>query len=98
MHIIIKNLTEYHRSLGLHIDMYHLDSGFWHSAHKDGHCDGVTASNWSASEFHWPHTAGPDGRIGDGLSSKCGVCATIDIEHWKLAKTVYFFQGVGLSG
>lgn len=73
MHIIIKNLTEYHRSLGLHIDMYHLDSGFWHSAHADGHCDGVTASNWSASEFHWPHTTGPDGRIGDGLSSKCDV-------------------------
>ena len=28
------------RFSGLHIDLYHLDSGFWHSAHADGHCDG----------------------------------------------------------
>ena len=66
MHLTIKALQAYHRSLGLNIDMYHLDSGFWHSAHKDGHCDGVTASNWSASEFHWPHVH----IIGDGLGSK----------------------------
>ena len=70
MHIIMKNLTDYHTSLGLNITMYHLDSGWWHSAHADGHCDGVTASNWSASQFHWPHTTGPDGRYGDGLGSK----------------------------
>ena len=63
MHEVIRNLTEYHRSLGLNITMYHLDSGFWHSAHADGHCDGVTASNWSASEFHWPSVS----RLGDGL-------------------------------
>ena len=54
MHVIIRNLTAYHRSLGLQIDMYHLDSGFWHSAEPNGTCDGVVASNWSASEFHWP--------------------------------------------
>ena len=70
MHLTIKALQKYHRELGLHIDMYHLDSGFWHSAHSDGHCDGVTASNWSASEFHWPHTTGADGRVGDGLGQK----------------------------
>ena len=65
-----RNLTEYHKSIGLNITMYHLDSGWWHSAHADGHCDGVTASNWSASQFHWPHTTGPDGKYGDGLSTK----------------------------
>jgi hypothetical protein len=71
MHVTVKALQAYHASIGLHIDMYHLDSGYWHSAHSDGHCDGVTASNWSASEFHWPHTNGhPDSRIGDGLGSK----------------------------
>ena len=41
MHITIKDLKAYHKSIGLRIDMYHLDSGFWHSAHSDGHCDGV---------------------------------------------------------
>jgi hypothetical protein len=40
MHITIKALKAYHKKLGLHIDLYHLDSGFWHSAHADGHCDG----------------------------------------------------------
>eukprot|EP01043_Picozoa_sp_COSAG02_P010670 COSAG02_NODE_380_length_23483_cov_8.034382_8_plen_74_part_00 len=41
MHTTIRDLKAYHKSIGLHIDMYHLDSGFWHSAHADGHCDGV---------------------------------------------------------
>lgn len=40
MHVTIKALKAYHKSLGLHLDLYHLDSGFWHSAHADGHCDG----------------------------------------------------------
>ena len=68
MHVTIKALKAYHNSIGLHIDMYHLDSGFWHSAHADGHCDGVTAANWSASEFHWPHVD----QIGDGLGEPPG--------------------------
>jgi hypothetical protein len=46
MHITIKNLKAYHKSIGLHIDMYHLDSGFWHSAHSDGRCDGI---NWTTN-------------------------------------------------
>jgi hypothetical protein len=66
MHTVIKALKAYHASIGLQIDMYHLDSGFWHSAEPDGHCDGVIASNWSASEFHWPHVD----QYGDGLGPK----------------------------
>ena len=66
MHLVIKALKAYHASIGLQIDMYHLDSGFWHSAEPDGHCDGVVASNWSASEFHWPHVD----QVGDGLGPK----------------------------
>jgi hypothetical protein len=34
---------------------------FWHSHHSDGHCDGVTASNWSHSAFHWPQGLGEAG-------------------------------------
>jgi hypothetical protein len=30
----------------------------------------VTASNWSASEFHWPHTHGEGSVVGDGLGSR----------------------------
>eukprot|EP00947_MAST-08B_sp_MAST-8B-sp1_P003239 g3239.t1 len=83
MHLTIAALQQYHRSLGLDIEMYHLDSGFWHSSHSDGHCDGVTASNWSASEFHWPHTSG--GPIGDGLGSKVwGVPGTKGSISWQM--------------
>ena len=81
MHIVIKSLKEYHKKLGLHIDMYHLDSGFWHSAHADGHCDGVTAANWSASEFHWPHVD----QIGDGLGEKVwGQPGEPDAVSWQM--------------
>ena len=45
MHTTIKDLKAYHKSIGLHIDMYHLDSGFWHSAHPDGRCDGICSGN-----------------------------------------------------
>ena len=79
----IAALQRYHRSLGLNISMYHLDSGFWHSAHADGHCDGVTASNWSASEFHFPHS--PGGPIGDGLGSAVwGVPGTPSATSWQM--------------
>ena len=81
MHITIKDLQTYHKSIGLHIDMYHLDSGFWHSAHADGHCDGVTAANWSASEFHWPHVD----QIGDGLGAKVwGKPGEVDAVSWQM--------------
>lgn len=83
MHVTMKALQQYHTDLGLHLEMYHLDSGFWHSAHADGHCDGVTASNWSASEFHWPHT--PDGPVGDGLgSSVWGVPGSPGAVSWQM--------------
>jgi hypothetical protein len=49
----IASLTSYHRSIGVTPRLYHLDP-FWHSHHlEDGHCDGVTASAWNESEFHW---------------------------------------------
>lgn len=60
MHKIIAELKQYHLSLGLHIGLYHLDP-FWHSHHSDGHCDGVTASNWSYSAYHWPKGLGVNG-------------------------------------
>ena len=43
-----------------YVGLYHLDP-FWHSHHDDGHCDGVTASNWSHSSFHWPKGLGVEG-------------------------------------
>lgn len=52
---IITKLQQYHKDLGLSIDMYHLDSGFWHSQNPLGLCNGVTASNWIASPFHFPN-------------------------------------------
>ena len=47
-------------SLTRKVSLDHLDP-FWHSHHADGRCDGVTASNWSHSEFHWPAGLGEDG-------------------------------------
>ena len=83
MHQTIRDLQRYHRALGLQIEMYHLDSGFWHSAHTDGHCDGVTASNWSASEYHWPHSAG--GAVGDGLGPRVwGVPGEPNSTSWQM--------------
>lgn len=42
---------------------YHLDP-FWHSHHNDnGRCDGVTASEWTESAFHW----GPAGMAALGV-------------------------------
>jgi hypothetical protein len=60
MHVTISELQRYHRFLNLTIGLYHLDP-FWHSHHADGRCDGVTASNWSHSEFHWPAGLGERG-------------------------------------
>ena len=49
----VAQLIQYHRALGVSPALYHLDP-FWHSHHAtDGHCDGVTASAWTESEFHW---------------------------------------------
>ena len=61
MHITMKALQRYHKELGLKVGLYHLDP-FWHSHHLDGHCDGVTASNWSHSSFHWPDGLGEKGK------------------------------------
>eukprot|EP01052_Picozoa_sp_SAG31_P012126 SAG31_NODE_701_length_12730_cov_3.008709_1_plen_646_part_00 len=60
MHTSIDALQHYHKSLGLEVGLYHLDP-FWHSHHATGACDGVTASNWSHSEFHWPAGLGEHG-------------------------------------
>ena len=46
MHVSIKALRQYHRSLGLNVSLYHFDP-FWHSAHSNGLCEGPFASNWS---------------------------------------------------
>ena len=55
MYKTVGALQAYHKALGLEVGLYHLDP-FWHSHHPDGHCDGVTASNWSHSAFHWSAT------------------------------------------
>ena len=55
---VLERLQIYHKSLGLKIEMYHLDSGFWHSQNPLGLCNGVTASNWSASPYHFPKGLG----------------------------------------
>jgi len=60
MHLTVKALQAYHKALGLEVGLFHLDP-FWHSHHPDGHCDGVTASNWSHSSFHWPDGLGNQG-------------------------------------
>jgi hypothetical protein len=58
MHETVAALIAYHRSLGINPGLYHLDP-FWHSHHvDDGHCDGVTASAWTESEFHWAAAGG----------------------------------------
>ena len=77
MYKTIQALQHYHKQLGLDVGLYHLVSAalntldgfephyvqdpFWHSHHADGHCDGVTASNWSHSAFHWPQGLGEAG-------------------------------------
>ena len=53
MHITIDLLQKYHKSLKLHVGIYHLDP-FWHTHRSNGQCDGPWASNWSHSEYHWP--------------------------------------------
>ena len=62
MYQTVKELQHYHaKILGQDfVGLYHLDP-FWHSHHPDGHCDGVTASNWSHSAFHWPDGLGDQG-------------------------------------
>lgn len=59
MHVTIKALKAYHKSIGLHIDMYHLDSGFWHSAHSDGRCDGTQANLELGLAINCPTTSPP---------------------------------------
>ena len=49
----VAELIAYHKVLGISPSVYHFDP-FWHSHHlADGHCDGVTASAWNESQFHW---------------------------------------------
>ena len=57
MYKTVSALQAYHAAIGLRVGMYHLDP-FWHSHHTDGHCDGVTASKWTPSAFHWPRGLG----------------------------------------
>jgi hypothetical protein len=64
MHVTVAALRDYHRSLGLNISLYHFDP-FWHSGRADGRCEGAFASNWSASEYHWPSVR----KEGDGLGT-----------------------------
>ena len=60
---VLERLQRYHREeLGLRApEMYHLDSGFWHSQNPLGLCNHVTASNWSASPYHFPRGLGDAG-------------------------------------
>jgi hypothetical protein len=53
MHIRLTQLKAYHKSLGLNVGHYHLDP-FWWSQQPLGGCeDGATASNMSASPWHF---------------------------------------------
>ena len=60
MHVTIDLLQKYHKSLNMHVGIYHLDP-FWHTHRANGHCDGPWASNWSHSEFHRPKGLGENG-------------------------------------
>ena len=49
--------------------------------HAVGLSAGVTAANWSASEFHWPHVD----QIGDGLGEKVwGKPGEPDAVSWQM--------------